>query len=163
MTESITREKAANPPHPTAAAWGPCLACRAAPVIHPDATEFHTSCFPRNFSTRHSLPPKTPVIKAKLRHQYKDFSAVARNVTRICSLMGAWGTSFPAITWTGGVASDMAPRNTPIKSPIIPPPKTPIAALPPQEFVTHEKSGGSSAGPAVCCHGKKYGKDLRVI
>ncbi len=39
-------------------------------------TEFHTSCFPLYFSTKHSDPPKTPDIKAKLRHQYNDLFAV---------------------------------------------------------------------------------------
>lgn len=163
MTLSITNEKAANPPQPTAAACGPDLACRAAPVIHPLATEFHTSCFPLYFSTKQSDPPKTPEMKAKLRHQYNDLFAVARIVVLICSLNGAWGTSFPAITWTGGVASDMAPRKTPITKPIAPPPINPIAALPPQEFDSQLKSGGKSIGLPDCVdHGKKYGNDRRV-
>lgn len=153
MKESITREKAANPPQPIAAACGPCFACRAAPVMHPLKTLFHTSCFPLYFSTRHSEPPKTPVMNAKFRHQYIDLSAVARNVTLICSLNGACGTSLPPITVTGGCESDMAPRKTPIRSPMTPPPKTPIAAFPPQLFVIHPKSGGISLGPDVANHG----------
>lgn len=163
MKLSITKEKAAKPPHPTAAAWGPFFACKAAPVMHPLATEFQTSCLPRYFSTKHSDPPKTPVMKAKLRHQYKLFSPVARNTTRICSRKGACGTSLPAITVTGGVASDIAPRNTPMSSPITPPPTTPMAAFPPHEELIQEKSGGSSRGVALRAQGWKYGKDRLVM
>lgn len=143
MTLSMTSENAANPPQPMIAAWGPCFACNAAPVMHPLATEFQTSCFPRYFSTKHSEPPKTPVMKAKLRHQYNDLSAVARNVVRNCSRNGACGTSFPLMICTGGVASDMAPKNIPINNPIIPPPKTPKIDFPLQELVTHVTSGGT--------------------
>merc|ERR1712244_118225 len=99
----MTIENAAKPPHPAAAACGPLLACRAAPVIQPLTTGFHISCFPLNFSTKHSEPPNTPVMNAKLRHQYIDFSAVVRIVYLTCSLNGAWGTSLPPTTWRGGL------------------------------------------------------------
>lgn len=120
-------------------------------------------CLPRNFSTRHSDPPNTPVMKAKLRHQYKLLSAVARNVSLTCSRNGACGTSFPAMTWRGGVASDMAPKKTPINNPMTPPPNTPMAALPPQELASHEKSGGIAFGSlSAIRQGVGYGNDCRV-
>jgi len=130
--------------------------------MHPLKTGFQISCLPLYFSTRHSDPPKTPVIKAKFRHQYIDFSAVARIVNFICSLRGAVGTSFPLIMVKGGVASLMAPRKTPISNPMQPPPKTPIADFPAQEFVTHVNSGGSSAGAAEGYQGWKNGSACRV-
>ena len=68
------------------------------------------SCLPLYFSTKHSDPPKTPVMKAKFRHQYIDFSAVARKVNFICSFSGAVGTSLPLMMEMGGVASLIAPK-----------------------------------------------------
>lgn len=150
MTESMTKLNAANPPHPIALACGPALACIAAPVTHPLTTAFHTSCFPLYFSTRHSVPPKTPVMKANCRHQYKDLSAVARMVVLTCSRSGACGTSFPSITVTGGVMSVSAPMNTPINNPMTPPPITPMAALLPHDSENQSKLGGSSAGVEFC-------------
>lgn len=150
MTESMTKLNAANPPQPMALACGPALACMAAPVTQPLTTAFHTSCFPRYFSTKHSVPPKTPVIKANCRHQYRDLSAVARIVVRTCSFNGAWGTSFPSMMVTGGVMSVSAPMNTPINNPITPPPMTPMAALLPQDSENQSKLGGKSAGVACC-------------
>ncbi|KAL9180939.1 hypothetical protein ACHAXT_009744 [Thalassiosira profunda] len=163
MTESITKLNAAKPPHPIALACGPCFACIAAPVMHPLTTAFHTSCFPRYFSTKHSDPPNTPVMKANWRHQYMDLSAVARNVVRICSFSGAWGTSFPSIIVTGGVMSVKAPIKTPINNPITPPPITPMAAFPPHDSDSQLKFGGSWPGAALAVvHGWGYGRERMV-
>eukprot|EP00580_Thalassiosira_gravida_P009503 CAMPEP_0201646778 /NCGR_PEP_ID=MMETSP0493-20130528/34541_1 /ASSEMBLY_ACC=CAM_ASM_000838 /TAXON_ID=420259 /ORGANISM="Thalassiosira gravida, Strain GMp14c1" /LENGTH=152 /DNA_ID=CAMNT_0048122011 /DNA_START=311 /DNA_END=769 /DNA_ORIENTATION=- len=145
----MTKLNAANPPQPIALACGPCLACIAAPVTHPLTTAFQTSCFPLYFSTKHSLPPNTPVMNANCRHQYTLLSAVALMVVRICSFNGAWGTSLPSMMVTGGVMSVRAPMNTPMTNPMSPPPNTPMAALEPQDSDIQAKLGGRSEGEAL--------------
>jgi hypothetical protein len=44
-----------------------------------------------------------------------------------------------------------------------PPPTTPIAALPPHDDDTHEKSGGSGRGVAVRPYGTANGRDRRAM
>lgn len=45
----------------------------------------------------------------------------------------------------------------------MPPPNTPMAALPPHELDSQSNEGGTSLGPAVGFQGKKYGNDCLVI